>query len=465
MRGIIAVIAVWLGMAAALANTPAQEAAFVQSANLNRSGNPAEAYLQLKALENAGYRNREIDFEIGWSLLGLGRAGACVLRLERYERAAPGRALTSELLGRCYLIERAWDQAEAKLREASARDPGAKARVDLLLTRVQFGRGERKAAAATFSGLVTGESELGRAVRDSQAALARLAPQRDTGLKLTASLALGYNSNVIGLGNTSPLPADITGKSSLFARTGVGISNSMQLDAQTRGSIGYGLQLERYTETHAANTDDHYAYAEITRRMSERFGLSLRGSLQITQIEGTHFRATPAVRAGALYQFTPNSVTQAAYQFSAPEYERAAAPVFNRSGEAHAFLLNHVMRVPNTPWAGTVGYSHVENRTEGRDFRSKANAVTAALRYSFTGRNDLTVGATYGRDRYAYPNSLSPTGAARRDIPRSAFLQLDGPLSEALRYYVQLQASRSHSNLAFYNYRQHSVVGGLAYEF
>ena len=270
MRIVLAGLVLWIVTTAAIANTAEQDAAFTQGANFNRAGNHAEAYSRLKALEDAGYRNRETDFEVGWSLLGMGRAGACVPRLERYEQAVPGRAIVSELLGRCYLLLRAYDKAEAKLREALARDAGARQRVDIYLAQIQIGRGNREAAQATAASILRSESELGRSLRDGQAALAALAPAPGTGLKLTASAALGYNSNVIALGNTTPLPTDISGKGSMFLRTGFGISNSSQIDAQTRGSIGYGLLLDRYIDIRAANSDDHYAYAEVARRVTDR---------------------------------------------------------------------------------------------------------------------------------------------------------------------------------------------------
>jgi tetratricopeptide (TPR) repeat protein len=146
MRTVLAFLLLSILATASFANTPEQDAVFTKAANLNRAGNAAEAYLGLKALEDAGYRNREMDFEIGWSLLGMGRAGACVPRLERYEQTVPGRALTSEFLGRCHLLLRDYDKAEARLREAIARDPGARQRVEIFLLQAQLGRGEKSAA-------------------------------------------------------------------------------------------------------------------------------------------------------------------------------------------------------------------------------------------------------------------------------------------------------------------------------
>lgn len=439
-------------------------AVFYLGATANRLGRAARAHALLAKAEADGLKDPELDFEMAWSLMELGEAAQCDERLQRYEKANPGRALASEFQGRCLLALGRYTDAEAKLREALARDASSKPRVDLLIARVQYARGDRRAAAATLAEASFGSSDVGRALRDGQAALAALAPPPGTGLKFAASAAVGHNSNVIGLGNTIPLPADITGKSSAFVRTSFGVSNTVQIDSQTRGSVGYGLLLDRYLDIRAANLDDHYLYAEIAHRRSERLTLSMRGSMQITYLDGAHFRTQPAVRAAAAYRFTPNSVTEASYVFAEPEYAvNANVPAFDRNGDIHALSLNHVMRVPDSPWSGSIGYAHVENRAEGSDFRSTGDAASAAVRYAFTTQTDLTVGANFGRDRYRNSNSL--TGFARRDKPQSGFVQINGPLAEHLRYYVQIQASRSGSNISFYDYRQHTLLGGIAVDF
>ena len=465
MRTVLAVFACVTFFATAHANTAEQNTAFTQGANLNRTGDFVGAYRQLKALESDGYRNPELDFEIGWSLLGMRRAGACVPRLQRYKQAVPGRAIASEILGRCHLLLRDYDKAEAEFRAALALDPKAQPRVDLYLAQVQSGRGDKQAVQAFINDALRDESNIGRALRDGQAALTALAPAPGTGLKLTASAALGYNSNVIALGNTQPLPGDISGKSSAFLRTGFGVSNSAQLDAQTRGSIGYGLLLDRYMDIRAANTDDHYAYADVSRRMSERLALSLRASLQLTYLDGEHFRTQPAIRAGAAYKFTPNSTTEGAYSFATANYKASTTPAFNRDGDIHSLSIAHQIRMPESPWSGAFGYNHVENRTDGADFRSSGDTISGILRYSFGRRIELSAGGTYGRDRYDNANSLSAAGLARRDNPSSAFVQLSGAFTDAVRYYVQLLSSRSGSNISFYDYRQQSLIGGVSVEF
>jgi len=422
--------------------------------------------VRLKALEDTGYRNREFDFEIGWSLMGMGRAGACVPRLASYEQAVPGRAITSELLGRCYLLLRDYDKAEAKLREALARDPGAKQRVDLYLAQVQYGRGDRQAADATVAGILRGDTDLGRALRDGQAALAALAPPPETGLRLAASASIGYNDNVIGLGNTIPLPADISNKGSTFFRGGFGISYTHQFDAQTRGSIGYGGLLDRYDQIKAADLDDHFIYADVAHRVNERVALSLRASLQLTYLSGSHFRDQPALRPAAAYRWNESAITELSYTFARPDYAAsAAAPQFERDGEIHALAINHLIQPSGSPWSGSVGYARTENRPDGADFRSSGDTVSGAVRYEFAARTHLTLAVNLGRERYANPNSLSADGTARRDTPLGVSAQFTAPLTKQLRYFLQFQASRSDSNITFFDYKQQTVLAGIGADF
>ena len=106
------------------ARAPGAEAdsLFFQGASLNRLGRYDVAFERLTRAEKRGVAHPDLGFETGWSLIGLHRWDDAATRLEQYERDHPGRAKTSELLGRAYLGTRAYDRAEVKFREAMQRD-------------------------------------------------------------------------------------------------------------------------------------------------------------------------------------------------------------------------------------------------------------------------------------------------------------------------------------------------------
>lgn len=453
--------------AATQADPADRDAAFLLAATYNRTGDFQTAYAALKSLEDAGYKNREADFEIGWSLLGMGRAGACVPRLERYERASPGRAIVSELLGRCHLLLRNYAKAEASLRDSVARDPSSKARVDLYLTQVQLERGDAQAADTTLAGVLRADSDVGRALRDGQAALAALTPPpADTGLRMSASLSYGYNDNVIGLGNTMPLPTDISGKDSGFLRAGVGVSYTHAFSEKTRGSIGYGGLFERYDEFKTANLDDHFVFADIAHRLNERLALSLRASYQVTYLGGTRFREQPALRPAVAYRWNDSMVTEVSYTYAEPDYvARSIAPQFERDGHINAFSISHLLQRPGSPWSGSISYAHTENRPLGADFQSEGDSVSLAVRYQFAPRTHLTFSASMSEERYANANSLTGFASRRLDRPVGMSAQFTAPLSEKMHYFIQLQSGSSHSNIALFDYKQSAVVAGIGVDF
>jgi tetratricopeptide (TPR) repeat protein len=442
-----------------------RDALFYLAATYNRLGLHLDAYSRLRALDQAGYRNTELDFEAGWSLLGANRPQACIDRLERYERAVPGRALTSEFLGRCLLAAGRHTEAEAKLREALVRDPSSKQRIDVLLVQAQVARGNRQAASAQLTDIMREDTSVGRALRDADALLAPLTPPAGTGLRLAASAAIGHNSNVIGLGNTMPLPTDISKKSANLLRVGFGASYTAQFDEQTRGSVGYGFLAERFDGVSAGNSNDHYLYAEAARGLNNWVAVSLRGSVQVTELGGDHFRTQPAIRPAVAFRFTPSSVTEFSYFLGLPDYAPVSFQPFDRDGKLHAGTVSHVIEPADSSWSGSLSYSHTSNRTEGSDFASRGDVLAGAIRYAFTRRANLTVGASIARERYDNPNSLTGFTLARRDTPRGLFAQFTGPLTDHLRYYLQFQKSRSDSNIAFYDYEQRIVIGGIAADF
>ena len=446
--------------------SPESEALFLQGAQANREGRFSAATPLLLKAESLGYRNPEIHFELGWAAMGTGQAQACVERLERFEAAVPGRGQANEFLGRCYLALRQNDKAEAMFKRALERDPRLAPTVNLSMAALEQARGRPQAARARMESVASADAPTGRALRDL-AGPPDPAIQPDKPLRLSVSFTLGHNSNVIGLGNTMPLPADISRKSADFTRLSAGGSYTRQLDSTTSATLGYAALVDRYEGIGGANLVDHYLYADFFRQMSARTGFSVRVSGELTDLAGTRFRDVVAIRPALSYRFSSDAVTELAYSFSDSTYNTQVAPAFSRDGEAHALSATHSFRLRGTNWSGAIGATYGVNRSEGNDFKSDSLGASGTLRYTFPNRIVAALGAGVTRDDYRNPNSLAGAGFAfaRADRQNVVSGQLAGPLAERLRWFIQAQKLRNQSNIAFYEYRQSVVSAGIAADF
>jgi tetratricopeptide (TPR) repeat protein len=442
-------------------------AVFLQGAALNRLGNYREAYLLIRGVENQGAKHPEMDFEAGWALMGMGRARACVERLERFEKTSPGRGQTAEFLGRCYLQLGELEQAEKYLRLAIEREPRLKPSIDLSLARLERARNRPDAAHERLQAAAAANSPTGRALREILG-LPEPVFQPERPLRLGASLAIGHNDNVIGLGNTIPLPADITRKDANFLRAAANAAYTRALTTATSASVGYAGLLDRYDDLAAANLNDHFFYADLLHVLPRRIGISLRLSHQYTEVSGDEFRDQSTLRPALSYRFTENSVTELAYAYAVADYHFPVAfDQFDRDGHVKGFSLVHQFRVPRSPWSGAFGVTHTRNRTRGSDFSFDANGASASASYAFTREVSAGVGVAYTRSKYLNPNSLSISTPfdepfAREDEAIGLSAQLAGPLAFGLRWFAQAQHLTNDSNIPFFHFRQNVVSAGIA---
>jgi tetratricopeptide (TPR) repeat protein len=442
------------------------EAAYLHGAAANRQGQFPAAMDSLRKAEGAGFRDAELDFELGWAHMGQGQAQPCIERLERFEAARPGRGQASEFLGRCYLALRQFDQAESRLNQALARDPRLAPTVNLALASVEQGRGRSAAARARMESAFTADAPTGRALRDL-AGPPEPVVQPDQPLRLSLSFSAGHNSNVIGLGNTMPLPADIQRKGSMFTRLSAGASYTHQVEPQTSLTLGYAFLSDRYEDIPGANLLDHFVYADLFTQVTARAAFSLRVSSEFTTLGGSRFRDSLGFRPAFSYRFGEHSVTEFAYSIADNDYRANVAPAFSRDGESQAWSVAHSFRIPGTNWSGAAGATYGRNRTEGGDFVSDSLGASGTLRYAFPNRIVGALGVGVSRDDYGNPNSLAGAGFAfaRKDEQSNISAQLAGPFNRNLRWFLQAQSLRNTSNIAFYQYKQTTVTGGLAFDF
>ncbi|MCC6209822.1 MAG: tetratricopeptide repeat protein [Burkholderiales bacterium] len=453
--------------AAAARSDPADlQALYLQGVAANRLGQFSAAEPALRRAEAGGYRDPELDFELGWAALAGGRAQECLDRLERFEAAAPGRGQVSEFRGRCHLARRELDKAEALFRQALSRDPRLAPTVNLSLAALEQERGKPAAAQEHLEVAVSADAPTGRALRDL-AGPPEPPEQPDKPLRLSASIAGGHNSNVIALGKTIPLPTDISNKSAYFARTAFGASYSRQMTQSTGVTAGYALLLDRYENLSSSNLNDHYLYADMFHQATERMALSMRANAEYTGLGGDRFRNLWGLRPALSYRFLRNSVTEFSYTYASSDYKVQTAPVYDRDGPARNLAAVHSFRLGGTDWSGAVGLSRNRNDTQGSDFQSHSWGASGTMRYTFANRVVLAFGASALRDNYDNPNSLAGSGFAyeRKDRQRTLSTQVSGPLAPSLRWFAQAQHLRNKSNIAFYEYDQTVFSAGLAADF
>lgn len=452
--------------AAAQADPRDAEAAFLHGAAANRQGLFSAAGVSLRKAQAAGYRSADLDFELGWNAMATGRAQPCVDHLERFEAAAPGRGQASEFLGRCYLALRQYDKAEAMFKRALERDPRLAPTVNLSLAALAQARGEPEAARARMESAASADAPTGRALRDL-AGPPDPVTQPDKPLRLSLSFTAGHNDNVIGLGNTIPLPTDISRKGADYARLAAGVSYTHMLSPETSATLGYALLVDRYDDLGSANLNDHYVYADLFRQVSRRMGLSLRLSAEFTELASRRFRDVLAVRPALSYRFTDHSVTEFSYSHARNDYKTAVVPQFSRDGTSKGLAVVHSFQLAGTRWGGAVGANISRNGAEGNDFPSDGYGASATLRYTFANRIVASLGLSAGKDDYRNPNSLAGTGFsfARADRQSVLSAQFTGPITDRVRWFVQAQGLRNSSNIAFYDYRQNVVSAGVAADF
>ncbi len=440
---------------------------FFQGVALNRLGAYREALALLARLEKLGVRHADMDFEIGWSLMGLRQPRECVRRLERFDKAQPGRAQTSEFIGRCYLLLGELEKAESAFAEAVRRDPRLQSTVDLAMAAVERARNRPDATRERLESAARAETQTGRALREivGPPPAATLVPKP---LRLGISFSGGYNDNAIGLGSTIPLPADISRKGTYFVRATLNASYTHAFSENTAGVLGYALLVDRYDHLHAVDLNDVFIYGDVVHRVSNTVGLSFRLSNEFTTLAGQRFRNLVTARPAVSLKLTPRSVTEFAYAYAKNDYMGSVPIVFSRDGDSSAVTLTHLFQVPDTRVSGALSGSYTRYRAEGNDFTFDAYSATASVRYDFTERVSGVLGVGYTGYDYANANSVSPPAGfafAREDEQLLLFAQLVGPLSDVWRWFIQGQRIRNRSNIAFYDFTQNTVSVGVAADF
>jgi tetratricopeptide (TPR) repeat protein len=443
---------------------------FFQGAALNRLGRQEEALARLERAVQMGSPHPELPFELGWALLGVGRWRDAIPQLERAELQSPGRGQTSEFLGRAYLALGDLTRAEQYLEEALRRDPGLAPTVRLALAAVAARRGDQAAvrAQAQRLQLEAPDSPIARRLQEA-APLVPPAPAAAKPWQVVVSLSGGYNSNVIALGDTIPLPSDISQKHAYFARGTLGASYDWRLGARDSLTAGYNAQIDLYADLSEANFLDQVWYLDYRHAFTSDLAAALRVSDNFSLLDGDAFRNQVGIRPAVGYRISSWSLLELHYALGINDYYvDDVPPVQDRDGLGHQVGLTWFAAIPGTQLLLRAGAFYGRYEADGADFDFDSIGLFVGLNVPLFWQIVADVSYIHLFDRYDNPNSLAgPTGFGfKRDDDGDFFsVQLTRPILDWLSVYVRYDYSRNDSNVPFYEYDQHVVSSGVVARF
>lgn len=442
------------------------EALFFQGAALNRLGRCKDALVCLEKAKSMGSEHPEFAFEMGWSLLGTDRYEDAVREFEGFEQAHPGLGKTSEFLGRAYFYMNEDEKAEKNLKEAVIRDPNLKPTAALFLAALadKWKKPELSAAYVRTILRESPHSPLGRTLWDY---FAWTNVRKQKRWHITLSTSGGYNSNVIGLGDSVLLPSDISSKDAAFFRFTFGGNYVWYPTPKDSFSAGYGFLADFYDDISSNDTLDHYFYTQYSHALNQKQGISFRVSDEYTMLGGDELRNQVSLRPAFSHRFKDWIVGEIYYGLGIDNYYFSTPDVQDRDGLGHTIGINGYFKIPKTSLLVRLGYYHLWNLANGGDFDFDSDAVSFGLSHPLIWKITGEFFYTHLFDNYDNNNSLAGGGF---DFPRDddvdmITVQLNRPVKDWLSAYVRYDYRQDDSNIPFFNFDQHIVTAGLIVAF
>ena len=445
------------------------DAHFALGAALNRAGLGAEAALALARARDLGGKQRDIPFEMGAALLEIGQHARAVTELENYEKANPGRAETSELLARARAGLGDYERAEALLQEAEGRDGRRAPEIRYQRALVAEARGRPRAAAGHLNSILRDfpDTPLAQSLRER---LEAAAPAGDgKPWRVVTSFSVGYNDNVIALGDRQPLPLGISDESSAFGR--LTLEGAYDLWAQQGESltVSYGGVFDRYVELDDLRTDDHQLSLDWRRDLNEDFSVALRSGGGLTKIGGEQLRSYLTTRAALGWRAQPNLTIEPAIALTGSNYNRIGflASEDDRDGRSVTGTLLGYFAIPSLELTGRTGGFYVDMDTDGSNFDAHSYGLSVALQRPLAWEIDGTLEYTIAWTDFqnADTRATPALGFKRDDEARILGLQLSRPVHGAAAVFVRLDHVDNDSNIAVFEYDQTVVSAGVVARF
>ena len=448
-------------------------ALFYSAAALNRCGRFAEALATLTDVQRTPFRHPDLDFELGWSLLGVERWSDALARLSAYDQAHPGRGLTSEFLGRACLALRDDLAAEQHLREAIRRDPRLMPVASLYLAELARRRNNRDEQVRLLRLIVeqAPASPVGALLRgldDPARALGEARERDETPWHSHGAFALGYDSNPYQLGRGVPLPPD-AGRADAFPAWQFALDSAYDFPSRgdTAITVGGAFTADLYEASSSANWYDTYVHADLFHALYRNDRFTFRASEEHTEVGGLTFRDQVALRPAYVHRHPGGGETELAFTWAHSDFNVPFVDVQRRDADRSTVDLGHAFAVGHGGTHARAGAFYAWNDAKGADFDHHATGLYASVAAPLCARLDLDLFYRLSLDRYEHPNSLAGAGFAfaRRDDVHTAGTQLAARLTDDARAYLRWQYQRDASNVDYYDFDRTVTSAGVETRF
>lgn len=445
------------------------DALFYLGAVANRQGRFDAALTALTQARGFRQPHPELEFETGWALVGLGRHREAIPALEAFERAQPGRGKTSEFLGRAYAGTGDYERAERLLGQALQRDPGLVATVRLQRAAIAAARRQTSLAANELD-LLLREAPNSPVAEEVRRRVAAVLPSTGKRWRVAASLGVGYNDNVIALGDNQPLPASITSKSSPFLRGTVEGEYDVVQNKGSRLTLGYGAVADHFFDVGSQSSQDHQLSADWRFTVLPDLAASLRFSGGTTMVDGAELRRYAGVRGALGWQPLPGLVIEPSAQLLFSDFNRQGVTldIDDRTGRTMTFAMVGYYKLPWLDGLARLGGFYIDGATSGDSFDFHAPGAIAGLQVQLPWQVLGSVEYSFNRATYANPDVRATPAFAtnRRDSTHGVALQVSRQfLLDNLAAYLRFTHTDNDSNIAVFSYDQNVVLGGLVVRF
>ena len=422
--------------AAAISSPRDGEVRFFQGVALNRLGRFSESEERLRTARQLGCRNADLDFELGWSLIGSGKWPEALDSLEAYEQKHPGRGQTREFMGRAYFAMGDVVTAGRMFDEALIRDPDLKPTV--------------------------------RAARELMAEADRTSPPPFSGKEppsyaLHGSLVLGggYNTNILGLSDDFQRLPGFPELESAFLQVGGDVTLEWQMDPKTILVLKGGVQWVSYDTTSVANLLDVTAGVDVRRWLTEQCMGRVQFDFDYARLGGDPFRTAWQVRPSLTWRQCDMTATELGTSFAISDYSFPLPASLDRDALSYGVDLTQHLSLAGGKLRALAGGFVRWDVADGEEFSGRFAGLRAGVAVTLPGKIDAEVLYALVYDHFDHPSMLSLEEANRRGTAHAISAQFSRPLGHGVSVYVRYSYQVANSNVSFYEYDQHLWMAGV----